>query len=264
MSILDDYKMGSALFGMSPRDIVYRPSATGVIASTPSTTQKATAMGVSSDGYVAIVLDNSEETIIVRSSVAVKPGDRVLVTITGVQITVTAVIDGGDRMQGEIDGASDAANNAAADAATALSNASFAQTQAADAAADALAASQAASTAQTQATNAEASAARVATDLAITAEELADEVDKRAAWITWDDDSLRIGREDSPFTTEYTNTSLTFLQNGIELARFAGNKMHNPVIEVGSKLSIGNSAVGTFDWIYEDSGDLVFKYAGGA
>lgn len=264
MSILDDYKMGSKLFGYSSHDIVYRPSATGTVANPPSTTQKATAMGVSSDGYVAIVLDNSEETIIVRSSVAVKPGDRVLVTITGVQITVTAVIDGGDRMQGEIDGASDAANNAASDAAIALGNLSLVQTQAADAAAAALAASQASSTAQTQATNAAASAAQAAADLAITAEELADEVDARTNWLNWTDTSLTIGQTGSPFSTEYTNTYLAFLQDGIELARFAGNKMHNPVIEVGSKLSIGNSAVGTFDWIYEDSGDLVFKYAGGA
>ena len=83
-------------------------------------------------------------------------------------------------------------------------------------------------------------------------------------YIRFDEDGVELGKTGSPFLTQLSNTELAFLQNGQKVAYVNNNKLYITDAEVNKKLSIGNSAVRTFDWIYEDAGDLVFKYAGGA
>jgi hypothetical protein len=153
MSILREYSLGSALFGSSVRDIVYKPTATAY-STTPQTQElRATAVSASSGGWVVIILLDGEdnEPCVVETEIAVKAGDIVTVALAATKMRVTGKVGGGDRTDGEIQGAITAAVEAANVAADALAEAAMAQDKADAADAAALAASQAADEALTQA-----------------------------------------------------------------------------------------------------------------
>ncbi|MDR3052865.1 MAG: hypothetical protein LBU48_03255 [Coriobacteriales bacterium] len=148
MSILDEYALGSVIFGGSAKDIVYKPSATA-FSQLPSPVEiAAKAVSASTGGYVIITVDDSEPCT-VETDVAVEAGDTVTVALVGTTMRVTAVQAGGDRANGYIQGALSAATEAANSAVEALAEAQMAQDKATAAESAALTASQEAAAAQT-------------------------------------------------------------------------------------------------------------------
>ena len=101
MSLIDDYKLAGALFGGK----TIQPTGTGYT-SADTYTLTGIAQADSSGGTVSILLDNYDpddpENTTCSTAVSVKSGDRVLVSVTGFSFSVTSVIGGGDRTQGEI------------------------------------------------------------------------------------------------------------------------------------------------------------------
>lgn len=101
MTLLDDYKLARALFGGQS----YQPTGTGYTLA-DTYTLGGVAQSDSSDGTVSILLDNYDpddpQPVDCSTAVSVVTGDKVLISVTGYSFSVTSVIGGGDRMQGEI------------------------------------------------------------------------------------------------------------------------------------------------------------------
>lgn len=101
MSLIDDYKLAGALFGGK----TIQPTGTGYLTS-DTYTLYGVAQSDSSAGQVSVLLDNYDpddpQPVDCSTAVSVVTGDKVLISVTGFSFSVTSVIGGGDRMQGEI------------------------------------------------------------------------------------------------------------------------------------------------------------------
>ena len=60
-----------------------------------------------------------------------------------------------------------------------------------------------------------------------------------------------------------TNTRLSFLQDGTEIAYISNNKMYITDAEIIGKLTMGSTALGFFDWTPRANGNLSLKWREG-
>ncbi len=74
------------------------------------------------------------------------------------------------------------------------------------------------------------------------------------SWQEFSPDGLRLGRSDSPYQVLLSNTKLSFLQDGAEIAYISNNKLYITASEVVNQFVIGNDAEGYMTLDVTDGG----------
>ena len=87
-------------------------------------------------------------------------------------------------------------------------------------------------------------------------DELQSFIDEVRSYQRFSADGLEIGKEGSPFQSRFSNTRLSFLQDGVEIAYVSNNKLYITDVEISHKLTIGNSINGYFDFVPRTNGNL--------
>ena len=80
------------------------------------------------------------------------------------------------------------------------------------------------------------------------------------SYIRFDEDGIELGRSDSPFIAELSNTELAFKENGQKVAYISNNKMYITDSEIKNKLSFGSPSQGFYDFIPRSNGNLSFTW----
>lgn len=80
-------------------------------------------------------------------------------------------------------------------------------------------------------------------------------------WQRFTELGLQLGRTDSAFSTLISNTRISFLQDGSEVAFISNNKMYITLAQIEDVLTIGTEANGYFDFIVDSEG-LGLMYRG--
>ena len=77
-----------------------------------------------------------------------------------------------------------------------------------------------------------------------------------STFIRFDADGIELGRSDSDFRCRLTNERLCFLQGANQIAYVSNHRLHISDAVIGGTLSLGNDAVGYYDWQREPNGSL--------
>ena len=77
-----------------------------------------------------------------------------------------------------------------------------------------------------------------------------------ATYIRFGGNGVEIGKSDSPFKTNLSNTKLSFTQSGNEVAYISNNKMYITSAEITNDLKLGR-----FIWVIGGDGDLTLKWS---
>ncbi len=266
-SLLSQYDIAQSLF---PREsalpLAYVPTATGYAASEPAHVTTGTATSASSDGSVWVLPDNRDvddpQPILCATTVDVRSGDRVTITIRGASYVVTGVIGGGDRMQADVDAASELADAAANQAATANQQLALEQ--------------ESLNTAQAAILALQSQADQLAIDLAAKADnqDITDLTDAladydlkadREALISQDATGIHIGEDG--FAATFGAAALTFSYQDEVKAYYGVDRSEAINLHARKSLSVGRtdgSSPGWFQWSHDDDGGLSLSHRGTA
>ena len=266
-SLLSQYDIAQSLF---PREsalpLAYVPTATGYAANEPAHVTTGTATSASSDGSVWVLPDNRDvddpQSILCSTTVDVRSGDKVTITIRGASYVVTGVIGGGDRMQAEVDAAADSADVAANQAATANQQLALEQ--------------ESLNTAQAAILALQSQADQLAIDLAAKADnqDITDLTDAladydlkadREAIISQDATGIHIGEDG--FKATFGATALTFSYQDEVKAYYGVDRSEAINLHARKSLSVGRTDganPGWFQWSHEDDGSMSLSHRGNA
>lgn len=93
--------------------------------------------------------------------------------------------------------------------------------------------------------------------------ELKSFIETVAHYLRFSAEGIELGEINNPFVARLTNTRLSFLQDGTEIAYISNNKMYITDAEIIGKLTMGSTALGFFDWTPRANGNLSLKWREG-
>ncbi len=93
--------------------------------------------------------------------------------------------------------------------------------------------------------------------------ELKSFIETVAHYMRFSAEGIELGEINNPFVARLTNTRLSFLQDGTEIAYISNNKMYITDAEIIGKLTMGSTALGFFDWTPRANGNLSLKWREG-
>lgn len=82
-------------------------------------------------------------------------------------------------------------------------------------------------------------------------------------YIRFVEGNIILGDQNNDLQCVITNTKISFMQNGAEVAYISNNKLYITNAEVLDRFTVGNPASGYFDWIPRANGNLGMKWRAG-
>lgn len=82
-------------------------------------------------------------------------------------------------------------------------------------------------------------------------------------YIRFIEGNIILGDQNNDLQCVITNTKISFMQNGAEVAYISNNKLYITSAEVLDRFTVGNPASGYFDWIPRANGNLGMKWRAG-